>query len=157
MSNSELVVVRTYLNNFDAEVAKSALEAANIDAMIKADDCGGVRPGLWMSGVEYLCADADKAVAALAAAGRKFEFVMEDIDYGDGGERSLPLARALATLVARDGVLVANRHRRREAALVIDALRPLFRHVRERRVRREGENVLVVATRPRATTSSAAS
>jgi hypothetical protein len=51
-------------------------------------------------------------------------------------------------VVAPGGVLVANRHRRREAAVVIDALRPLFARVRERRVRREGENVLVVATRP---------
>ena len=75
---------------------------------------------------------------------------MEDVDYGDGGERSLPLARALARVVAPGGVLVANRHRRREAAVVIDALRPLFAHVGERRVRREGENVLVVAQRPRA-------
>jgi hypothetical protein len=73
---------------------------------------------------------------------------MEDVDYGDGGERSVPLARSLAGLVAPGGVLVANRHRRREAAVVIEALRPFFHVVRERRVRREGENVLVVATRP---------
>jgi spermidine synthase len=102
-----------------------------------------------LGGVEYLCTDAETAAAALAAAGRRFEFVMEDVDYGDGGERSIPLLRALAILVAPGGVLVANRHRRREAAVVIDALRPLFRVVRERRVRREGENVLVVAARPR--------
>ena len=63
MRNSELVVVRTYLNNFDAEVAKSALEAAKIDAMIKADDCGGVRPGLWMSGVELIVRAEDAARA----------------------------------------------------------------------------------------------
>ena len=105
-----------------------------------------------LGGVEYLCADAETAATALAASGRRFEFVMEDVDYGDGGERSLPLARALASLVARGGVFVANRHRRREAALVMDALRPHFHVVRERRVRREGENVLVVAARPRATT-----
>jgi spermidine synthase len=102
-----------------------------------------------LGGVEYLCADAMTAAAALAAAGRRFDFVMEDVDYGDGGERSLPLLHRLAGLVARGGVLVANRHRRREAALVIEALRPAFREVRERRVRREGENVLVVAARPR--------
>ena len=63
MSHSDLVVVRTYLNNFDAEVAKSALEAAKIDAMIKADDCGGVRPGLWMSGVELIVRAEDVARA----------------------------------------------------------------------------------------------
>ena len=54
MSTSDLVVVRTYLNNFDAEVAKSALEAANIDSMIRADDAGGMRPHLWIAGVELL-------------------------------------------------------------------------------------------------------
>jgi spermidine synthase len=102
-----------------------------------------------LGGVEYLCADAATASAALGAARRRFDFVMEDVDYGDGGERSLPLLRALAGLVARGGVLVANRHRRREAALVIAALQADFHEVRERRVRREGENVLVVAARPR--------
>ena len=101
-----------------------------------------------LGGVEYLCTDADTAAATLAASNRRFEFVMEDVDYGDGGERSVPLARALASLVAPRGVLVANRHRRREASVVIDALTPLFEQVRERRVRREGENVLVVAARP---------
>jgi spermidine synthase len=105
-----------------------------------------------LGGVEYLCTDADTAAAALAAAGRRFDFVMEDVDYGDGGERSVPLARSLAALVAPGGVLVANRHRRGEAAVVIEALRPLFQSVRERRVRREGENVLIVAARPRRAT-----
>jgi spermidine synthase len=102
-----------------------------------------------VGGVEYLCTDAQTAADALAHAGRRFDFVMEDVDYGDGGERSIPLLEALAGLVAPRGVLVANRHRRREAAVVIEALRPRFEQVRERRVRREGENVLVVAARPR--------
>ena len=102
-----------------------------------------------LGGVEYLCTDADTAAATLAAAGRQFDFVMEDVDYGDGGERSVPLLQALAGIVAPGGVLVANRHRRREAAVVIAALRSRFLSVRERRVRREGENVLVVASRPR--------
>ena len=103
-----------------------------------------------VGGIEYLCTDAQTAADTLARAGRRFEFVMEDVDYGDGGERSVPLAQALAGLVAPGGVLVANRHRRREAGVIIDALRPRFRSVRERRVRREGENVLVIASRPRA-------
>ena len=101
-----------------------------------------------VGGVEYHCTDAQTAADTLARAGRRFEFVMEDVDYGDGGERSVPLILTLARLVAPGGVLVANRHRRREAGVVIDALTPLFRRVRERRVRREGENVLVVAVAP---------
>ncbi|HEV8141453.1 MAG TPA: hypothetical protein VGQ77_01245 [Methylomirabilota bacterium] len=103
-----------------------------------------------VGGIEYLCTDAQIAADTLRRAHRRFEFVMEDVDYGDGGERSVPLVRSLAELVAPQGVLVANRHRRREAAVVIDALRPLFHDVSERRVRREGENVLVLARRPRA-------
>ena len=58
-----MVVIRTFLNNVDAELAKSALEAADINAVIRADDCGGVRPHLWMGGVELLVEEADKAQA----------------------------------------------------------------------------------------------
>jgi spermidine synthase len=125
-----------------------AITAVERDPVVlrAAHDWFGLRA---VGGVEYLCTDAQTAADTLARAGRRFDFVMEDVDYGDGGERSVPLARALARLVAPHGVLVANRHRRREAAVVIAALRPLFAEVRERRVRREGENVLVVAARPR--------
>ena len=54
MNDSDLVIVRTFLNTFDAELAKSALEAADIQSMIQADDAGGNATGLWMSGVELL-------------------------------------------------------------------------------------------------------
>ena len=138
----------TQLHLLRALTKPRALTAVERDPVIlrAAHDWFGLRD---LGGVEYLCADAETAATTLAVAGRRFEFVMEDVDYGDGGERSLPLARALIGLVARGGVFVANRHRRREAAVIVDALRPLFHDVRERRVRREGENVLVVATRPR--------
>jgi hypothetical protein len=46
MSNAELVVVRTFLNKIDAEMAHSALEAADIESIVSADDEGGVGPGL---------------------------------------------------------------------------------------------------------------
>jgi hypothetical protein len=58
-----LRVIRTFVNNFDAEIARSALEAAGIDAMIRADDCGGTRPHLWMGGVELLVREEDAAEA----------------------------------------------------------------------------------------------
>lgn len=72
MGDTTLVVVRTFLNNFDAEVAKSALDAAGIDSMIRSDDCGGVRPHLWVSGVELLvrrenAAEADAVLATPAS------------------------------------------------------------------------------------------
>ena len=58
-----MIVIRTFLNNVDAELAKSALEAADINSVIRADDCGGVRPHLWMGGVELLVDEADQAQA----------------------------------------------------------------------------------------------
>jgi hypothetical protein len=58
-----MVVIRTFLNHVDADVAKSALEAAGITSIIRADDCGGVRPHLWMGGVELLVDDYDQAQA----------------------------------------------------------------------------------------------
>lgn len=52
--DSELITVRTFLNRMEAEIAQSALEAADIESMIAADDAGGARPGLWMSGVRLI-------------------------------------------------------------------------------------------------------
>jgi hypothetical protein len=60
----DLVVIRTFLNAVDAELARGALEAAGIDSMIRADDCGGLRPHLWMGGVEVLVRGEDAAQAA---------------------------------------------------------------------------------------------
>lgn len=58
-----MVVIRTFLNNLDAELAKSALTAAGIDSRIRADDCGGVRPHLWMGGIELLVDESDQTRA----------------------------------------------------------------------------------------------
>ncbi len=69
MDHPDLVVVRTFLNNFDAELAKSALEAAQIESMIRADDAGGMRPHLWMGGIELVvrAEDAERANEVLGA------------------------------------------------------------------------------------------
>jgi hypothetical protein len=40
MTYAELVVIRSYLNKPEAEIAQGALEAAQIRAMIGADDAG---------------------------------------------------------------------------------------------------------------------
>lgn len=42
--DDELLVIRTFINNFEAQLAHSALEAAGIESLIRADDCGGSRP-----------------------------------------------------------------------------------------------------------------
>ena len=64
MSEAGLVVVRTFLNNIEAEIALSALEAAGIHAIVRRDDCGGVRPSLWLSGIELLVRPEEAADAS---------------------------------------------------------------------------------------------
>jgi hypothetical protein len=63
LTDAELVVVSTFLNQIDAEIAQGALEAAGIESMVSADDAGGVRPHLWMGGVRLLvrAEDAEEA------------------------------------------------------------------------------------------------
>jgi hypothetical protein len=53
--STDLVVVRTFSNKLEADIAKSALDAAEIDSMIRADDVGGTRPHMWTTeGVDLL-------------------------------------------------------------------------------------------------------
>ena len=68
MRDSELVVVGTFLNKIDADLAKDALEAADIESIVLADDAGGMRPHLWMSGVRLLvrAEDAEQARVVLS-------------------------------------------------------------------------------------------
>jgi hypothetical protein len=54
-----LLPIRTFLSAIDAEVARGALAAAGIESMIRADDCGGTRPHLWMGGVELIVRQED--------------------------------------------------------------------------------------------------
>jgi len=98
--------------------------------------------------MEFYCGDAETVAAALHDAGRCFDFVMEDAAYADM-ERSRPVVESLIPLVAGDGTLVVNRHRRGDAGALARLLRRHFASVRLQRVRREGENVLIHATRPR--------
>ena len=69
MNPDDLVVVRTFLNVVDAELAKSALGSAQVESLIQADDAGGMRPHLWMHGVRLLVRleDAGKAADILGS------------------------------------------------------------------------------------------
>jgi hypothetical protein len=53
MTDATLVVVHTYSDLPQAELAKSALGAAGIDAMVRADSGGGMRPHLAWAGTGY--------------------------------------------------------------------------------------------------------
>ena len=70
MTDAQLVVVGTYLNKIDAEIARGALEAADIESVVSADDAGGLRPTLWMSGVRLLVRskDAEQAHKILSSS-----------------------------------------------------------------------------------------
>ena len=64
MSDVDLVVVGRFNNRFEADVAKSALDAAGLDSMIRSDDAAGLRPPMsFTNGVELIvrAADADAA------------------------------------------------------------------------------------------------
>ena len=54
MHQPDFIVFRTFLNHFDVELARMALEAAGIQCFIRRDDCGGMRPHLWMAGIDLL-------------------------------------------------------------------------------------------------------
>jgi hypothetical protein len=64
MDGEALVVVKSFRNRFDADMARSALEAAGIESLIRSDDCGGQYVHFWMSGVA-LVVRADDAATAL--------------------------------------------------------------------------------------------
>ena len=59
MNESELVVVRTFSNRIEAELAKGALEAANIESLVSADDAGSLRVSLHIHGVQLLVRSED--------------------------------------------------------------------------------------------------
>jgi hypothetical protein len=69
MDHPQLVVVRTFVNRIEAELAHSALEAAEIDSTIIDDDAGGTQPELWLRGVKLLVREGDleRASEVLAA------------------------------------------------------------------------------------------
>ena len=49
----ELVIVHAFGSRPEADLAKSALDAAGIEAMVRADSGGGMRPALAWSGVGF--------------------------------------------------------------------------------------------------------
>ena len=65
MADGDLVVVRMFSETFAAELAKSALTAAGIQSMLRADDQGGMRPHLHVvgRGIELIVNVADRTQA----------------------------------------------------------------------------------------------
>ncbi len=65
MQNSALVLVQAFGSQVEADLAKSMLESAGIDAMIQADRAGGLRDHLAWSGFGFkvLVREEDAATA----------------------------------------------------------------------------------------------
>lgn len=59
MTSSDPVVVRLFFSAVEAEIAQGALDAAGIDAMVSADDCGGMRPHMQVGRVALLVRPED--------------------------------------------------------------------------------------------------
>ena len=70
MSDPEVVAVRTFGNRIEAELAHSALAAADIASTIVDDDGGGTQPELWLRGVTLMvrAEDAERAEGILRQA-----------------------------------------------------------------------------------------
>jgi hypothetical protein len=64
MQDSKLVVVQSYGDRLDAELAKGALEDAGIQSMIQADTAGGMREHLAWSGAGFKILVREEDVAA---------------------------------------------------------------------------------------------
>jgi hypothetical protein len=70
-AHEPLVVVRSFRDRITAELAQSALEAAGIEAMVRSDDAGGMRPAMTFTlGAEVVVrvADAERAEEVLRTA-----------------------------------------------------------------------------------------
>ena len=63
MSDPEFVTIRTFGNRINAELAHSALRAADIHSTIIDDDAGGTQPELWLRGVTLMVRAEDAARA----------------------------------------------------------------------------------------------
>jgi len=64
LPDTPLIVVGTFLNHIEADMAQGALAAADIESMISADDAGGLRPHLSLGSNVRLLVRAEDAEAA---------------------------------------------------------------------------------------------
>ena len=74
MVPDEPVVVRQFMSTVEAEIAQGALQAAGIEAVVSADDCGGMRPHLQVGRVALLVRSED-----VDEAGRILDLPPEDV------------------------------------------------------------------------------
>ena len=81
VDNQTFVVVRTFLTHIEGDLAKTALEAAGIEAFLRQDDCGGVEPALWVNGLTLVVHQEDAEAAEEILGGG-----CADVDVDGDGE-----------------------------------------------------------------------
>jgi putative signal transducing protein len=64
MADAALIVVHSFGSRPEADIAVSALDAAGIDAMVRADSGGEMRPSIAWAGVGYQVIVREEDVAA---------------------------------------------------------------------------------------------
>ncbi|HEY3935839.1 MAG TPA: hypothetical protein VGL97_00285 [Bryobacteraceae bacterium] len=73
-TRDNLVTIRTFMSEFEADITKAALEAFEIDCMLIRDDCGGQRPHLTMgAGIRLVVRSGDAKRAEDVLAGEAEE------------------------------------------------------------------------------------
>jgi hypothetical protein len=71
---AELVTIRSFDNEVEAEFARANLESAGIESFLSGDDCGGMRPALtFVNGIKLIVKadDATRATEILDQEGLK--------------------------------------------------------------------------------------
>jgi len=67
----ELVTIRSYDSQIEAEFAKARLESTGIDCILRGDGCGGMRPSLsFVNGITVVVR-ADDAIRASKILGEE--------------------------------------------------------------------------------------
>jgi hypothetical protein len=69
--NVELMTIRSFDNEVEAELAKAKLESAGVESFLSGDDCGGMRPALTFTNGVKLIVRADQAARAADILGEE--------------------------------------------------------------------------------------
>jgi hypothetical protein len=73
-ASQDLIAIRTFLSESEADIAKAALEAFGVECMLSHDDCGGQRPHLNLAGgIRLLVRSNDAEQAEEVLSGSQME------------------------------------------------------------------------------------
>ena len=94
-----MTIVKSFINNAEAQLALSQLEAMGIKGFVEVDNCGGMRPHMDMSGGVHLLVGDDELEQAtdpqLEVSGREPEALALLVLDGDASFVSVSLFRQI--------------------------------------------------------------